>query len=164
MSDCDTGKDGGVASDPDIVAYGHGLGPLYVLVAQFGFERMACGEYADVWAYECVVAYCDLRFVEYGKVEVGEEVPAYADIASVVATERLVDDAPRAAASEQAVENLVKACRIVGIKVVVEFQGLSRSGEHFEKFGHRCVVDLSVEHLLPFDFESCHIIQWGAEK
>ena len=91
-SDGHPGKDGHGTAYPDIVPYVHWPRPFPAGVPLDGVSAVTGRIDADVRAYETVVADSHRGFIQHREVEVCEETSAHADIASVIAVERLVDE------------------------------------------------------------------------
>ena len=92
VSDGDSRKDCDAAADPYIVADGNRFSPLVAGVPFDWVSAMACCINAYVRTDEAVISDSDLCLVENREMEVGKEALAHADLLSVVAVERLVDD------------------------------------------------------------------------
>ena len=73
------------------MAHGDGACIFQPFVALDRVERMSRGVERAVGGDEHVVAECHRGFVEYDKVEVGEEILPGGDIVAIVAVERLFD-------------------------------------------------------------------------
>ena len=86
------GVDGHGAAYPDVVPYGHRLRPFPAGVSLDGVSAVTGRIDTDVRADETVVAYSHRSFIQHREVEICEETSAHADIASVIAVERLVDE------------------------------------------------------------------------
>ena len=106
-SDGNPGKDGHGTAYPDIVPYVHWPRPFPAGVPLDGVSAVAGRIDADVRTDETVVADSHRGFIQHREVEVCEETSAHADIASVIAVERLVDEAVPITLSKEAPEQLV---------------------------------------------------------
>lgn len=106
-SDGNSGEDGHGTSYPDVVAYGHRLRSFPAGVPLDGVSAVTGRIDADVRANETVVADSHRSFIQHREVEVCEETSAHADIASVIAVERLVDEGVPITLSKEAPEQLV---------------------------------------------------------
>ena len=85
----DTRNYGDGAADPYIVSDGDRFCVLHEGIPFVWVYRMSCRVDADIRGDEDIVAYGDFRLIQYGEVEVREEIFPYLDIRAVVAVERL---------------------------------------------------------------------------
>ena len=100
------GQDGHVAPNPHIVADGDGLAPLAARVALHRVSAVARRVDAHIGTHKAIVADGHPGLVEHREVEVGKEALAHADVAAVIAVERLVDqDVVIAHVSQQRLEH-----------------------------------------------------------
>ena len=88
----DTWQDGYAAANPHVIADGDWLCPLLTGVALHWVCAVTCSIDADVRTNETVVADGDRSLIEYYEIEVGKETLAHADLLTIVAEERLVNE------------------------------------------------------------------------
>ena len=152
----DARQDGGAPADPHAVADGDGLGPLDAGVAGLGLQWMAGGVDAHVRADEYMVAETDHGFVQDGEVEVGEETVADLDVAAVVTAEGRVDVYVPAATSQDGAQQGLAPRLVLGRHGVEKMDAPAVIGQPPDKFGVKGIINLALEHFLPFLFKIAH--------
>lgn len=100
-ADADSGENGDIPAEPDIVSDGDGFRPFYVLIAPRGVKRMYGGIETAIRTDVDMVSESDLGFIEDYQIVIGEKEFSHFYIAPVIAMERSVDVQRLAGASQK---------------------------------------------------------------
>lgn len=147
VADCHARQDSHRAPYPAVVADGHRLCPLFARIAFHGIGAVAGGVDRHVGTDEGIIADGHRGFVKDGKMEIGKETLAYANLFAVVAIERLIDEDLVITGTEEGQEQLLALLEVRGLDVVVAPNQVLAGVEFVFEFGVAGVIDLPCEHF-----------------
>lgn len=144
VADGDTGQNRSPTPNPYAVADADRFGPFHTGIASLRFKRMAGGVDAYIRPDEDIIADSDTRLIEYGQIEIGEEILTDVDIAAIVAAERLIHMKLLATVLHHFTKQSLQGSCVTGIHLIEFPEFSTRRLQATQKFRVHSIVNLSI--------------------